>query len=179
MRLHSDENIHCASQWSSLVRFLMLLNWVLPSSVVKKSPTATCLLGQFRKMNPWLSWALPLADHKHLYCSSWVQWNDKYETFLPPEFQHLELPTYSILNALVSVSPAKLQSLPAIPEPPPMLSSCLCSSGLDSAQALLSSTPLCLGQGETSSHRKGVGLLLVVSLQQVKHKQDKPSVCLR
>lgn len=148
MRLHSDENIHCASQWSSLVRFLMLLNWVLPSSVVKKNPIVTCLLGQFRKMNPWLSWALPLADHKHLYCSSWVQWNDKYETFLPAEFQHLELQTYRILNALVSASPAKLQPLPANPEPPPMLFSCFCSSELDSARSLLSSTPSASGRGK-------------------------------
>lgn len=32
----------------------------------KNNPTATCLFGQFRKMKPWLSWALPLAHHWHI-----------------------------------------------------------------------------------------------------------------
>lgn len=169
---------------------LMLLNWVLPSSVVKKNPTATCLFGQFRKINPWLSWALPLADHKHncifivpaefsdltkmkhFYHMSFSIWNCKLMSIL------------NTLNTLVSASPAKLQppNTLGLLLPPLSLLQCfspVCSSELDSAWALLTSIPLCLGQGETSSHRQWVGLLLVLSSQQVKDKQDKQSVYLR
>lgn len=112
MRLHSDENIHCASQSSSLVSFLMLLNWFLPSSVVKKNPTSTCLVGQFRKMNPWLSWVLLLADHEHICIFIAPAEFSKFTNM--KHFYHLSFSIWndtlmSIQNTLVSTSPAKLQ----------------------------------------------------------------------
>lgn len=181
MRLHSDENTRCASQWSSLVSSLMLLSWFLPSSVVKKNPTSTCLFGQFRKMNSlaFLSIASsrPQAD-LHLYCSCWVQCIDKYETFLPPEFQHVELQTQEhpahlgFSKVSQTTTPNHSGSPPAISEPAPMLFSCLSSGSA-------ASTPHWAGQGEISGHRQWVGLLLVLSLQQAKEKQDKQSVYLR
>lgn len=128
----------------------MLSNWVVPSPMVKKNPTATCLFGQFRKINPWLSWALPLAGHecicifiapaefseltnvKHFYHLSFSIWNCK---------------LMSSLTTLLSASPAKLQApntrglpLPSLSLDAPMRFSCLCSLELDSARALLSST---------------------------------------
>lgn len=126
MRLHSDENTRCASQWSSLVSLLMLLSWFLPSSVVKKNPTSTCLFGQFRKMNSlaFLSIASsrPQAD-LHLYCSCWVQCIDKYETFLPPEFQHLELQTQEH-PAHLGFSKVSQTTTPNHSGSPPAISAC-------------------------------------------------------
>lgn len=162
----------------------MLLNWVLPSSVVKKNPTATCLFGQFRKMKPWLSWALPLAHHwhicifiapaefseltnmKHFYHVSFSIWNCKLRTPWTPWFQ----------QAQPNWAPKHTGSPPATSEPAPMLFSCLCSPGLDSVGLCWAAPPV-PRQGETWSHRQWV--LLVLSVQQGKHQQDKHSVCLR
>lgn len=177
MRLHSDENIHCASQWSSLVRFLMLLNWVLPSSVVKKNPTGTCLFGQFRKMNPWLSWALLLADQKHICI--FIAPAEFSELTNMKHFYHL---SFSIWNCkLMSTLNTLVQQVQqtTIPNQAHWISSChlwacsnafLSSLELDSAQALLPRTPCALGRGKHQSHRQWVGLLPALSLQSKKNR---------
>lgn len=166
----------------------MLLNWVFPSSVVKKNPTATCLFGQFRKMNPWLSWALPLAHHEHICI--FIAPAELSELTNVKHFQHLSFSIWncklmSILNTLVSASPAKLQPpntqgllLPSLRLDAPMHFSRLCFLELDSARVLLTRTsPVPRAGGNIKS--QWVGLLLVLSLQQVTEKQDKLSVYLR
>lgn len=110
MRLHSDENIHFASQRSSLGSFLMLLNWLLPSSVVGKNHTYTCPVGQLGKMNLWLSWTLPLEDHDHICI--FIAPTEFSELTNVEYFYHLSFSIWnckpmSIQNVLVSASPAK------------------------------------------------------------------------
>lgn len=179
MKLHSDENIRCASQRSSLVRFFILLNWVLPSSVLKKNPTATCLFGQFKKMNPWLSWALLVADHKHICIF-----------IAPAEFSELTnifatwVSASGIANWWASCTPWFQQAQPNHNPQAHWVSSCPCSRvfllslpfGAGHSLGSAESTPLCLRQGETSNHRQWVDLLLALSLQQVKEQQDKTKV---
>lgn len=92
----------------------MLLNWVLPSSVVKKNPTSTRLFGQFRKMNPWPSWALPLADHKQICI--FIAPAEFSELTNMEHFYHL---SFSIWNCqLMSIQHTLVPAIPAKPQPP-------------------------------------------------------------
>lgn len=144
----------------------------------KKNPTAPCLLGQFRKMKPWLSWALPLAQHwlicifiapaefseltnmNRFYHLSFSIWNCKLRTPWTPRFQQAQpnwTPNHTgSLLPLWACSNAFLLSL-------------LSRAGLSPSSA--EQLPLCLGQGE-----RGVTVSAACPvLQQGKHKQDKVS----
>lgn len=63
----------------------------------REKTTYTCPVGHLGKNKPLAF--LNIATRRpwpymHLYCSNCVQWVDKCEIFLPPEFQHLELQPY-------------------------------------------------------------------------------------
>lgn len=158
----------------------MLLNWVLPSSVVKKNPTAICLFGQFSKMKPWFSWALPLAHHGHICIfTASAEFSELTNT---NHFHHLsfsigncKLRTPWFQQAQPNWTPNHAGSPPATSEPAPMLSSCPCSPGLDWTRALLSSTPVPQAGGNVESQAVSAACSVLAANQ----TQTGQSVCLR
>ena len=180
-KLHSDENIHFASQWSSLVSFLMLLNRLLPSSVVgKKTKHIYFPSWAIRKNEPlaFLNiatrrlWAWYTSLSLQLSSVSWQTWNI-FTTWVSASgvanlwasrtswFQQAQSNAQTP-NALHFL----LTSL-TLPQWVSLIS--LFGAGLSSqlclpAECDSSSTPPCLGQ-EGNLKSQGVGLLLVLSLQ--------------